>query len=113
MNYRAKNKLILAICSGTNLYIRDTGVAVQVEYYGTDLNARFLDRKSTAKGLLCNVTVVGTPTTKSLKVFEAFHIKKNSHTKIVETDGLISLEHLSLSPYESKAGKILYDKKGK
>lgn len=108
MNYITKNKLIEQICRGKPVFIKDTGVAVEVDYFGTDLY-EFRNRDS--KELFCNVNIIGIPTTKALHLFEKFHIKKNSHTNNMELDGTIKLSNLSLSPYETKAGKVLYEKK--
>jgi hypothetical protein len=111
MNYKTQNKIIEAICKGKNLFIKNTGIVVLVDYYGTDLLE--FRRRGPDRRQFCNIEFLTTPTTKALKLLEKFHIKKNSHSKTMELDGVINLDLLSLSPYESKAGKLLYDKKGK
>lgn len=108
MNYKTKNKLIEHICKGKPLFIKDTGVKVEVDYFGTDMN-EFRSRNSRED--YCQVDMITPPTTKALKLFEKFHIKRNSHTKEMEIEGTIKLRNLSLSPYETKAAKVLYEKK--
>jgi hypothetical protein len=111
MNYRTKNKVIAGICNGGVLFIKDTGIKVLVSYFGTD-NNEF--RKSDRDGKqYCNIELVGTPTSKVLKLFRQYHIKRNSSSGVMELEGVIDLTHLSITPYESKAGKLLYEKKNK
>ncbi len=109
MNYRTKNKLIQAICKGQTLYIRDTGIAVRVDYFGSDLREDFRGRNRRIEHP-CNIEFLTPPTTKALKLFNKWHIKRNSHSGKMELDGTINLEHLSLKPFETKAAKVLYDK---
>lgn len=112
MNYRVKNKIIDAICKGKNLFIKDTGIEVMVEYLGTDLQElRVRGRSVGSKDFHCSVLFVTPPTVGVLKLFKKYDIIRNSHSQTVEAKGNISIEHLSLIPYEGKAGKLLYGKK--
>jgi hypothetical protein len=109
MNWRLRDKIIEAICTDKPLYIKDTGIKVEVDYFGTDID-RFRSRGKPPIEEV-RVTMVNTPTAKALKLFKEWHIKKNSHSKTMELDGVIELKNLSLTPFESKGAKILYAKK--
>ena len=111
MNYRTKNKIIEAICKGKTLFIKDTGIAVCIEYFGTDID-EFRNGRNDRKQY-CQVEFISSPTVTSLTKFKSYHIKKNSHSGKMELNGTIDITNLSLVPYESKAGKLLYGKKGK
>ena len=111
MNWRYRDKLIAAICKGDHLYIKDTGVKVSVEYFGTDISDNsFRGGKSKRTDDPCNIEFLSTPTHKALQKVLKYHIKRNSHSKTMELDGVIHLKELSLTPYESKGAKILYEK---
>lgn len=105
---RAKNKLIEQICKGKPLFIKNTGIRVEVDYFGTDMH-KFRSRNS--KEDYCQVNMLDPPTIKSLKMFEKFHIKMNSHSKEMELEGTIKLSNLSIMPYETEAARVLYEKK--
>jgi hypothetical protein len=107
MNPKTKDKIIDAICRGDILYIRDTGIRVQVDYFGTDA---FVFAETRDKRFNCHIEFIDTPTAKCLRLCEKFDVKKNSHTNKMELNGLININKLSLKPYESKAGKLLYGK---
>jgi hypothetical protein len=111
MNYRTKNKIIEAICKGKTLFIKDTGIAVAVTYFGSDADEFRVGRND--KNRYCHIEFISPPTMSSLTKFKNYHIKKNSHSGKMELDGTIDISNLSLTPYESKAGKLLYGKKGK
>jgi hypothetical protein len=118
MNYKAKNKIVEAICKDTPLFVKGTGVRVKVDYFGTDLDEFRVSlgrKQSKAKDvrLFCNVEFVGSPTPKALKLFQRYHIKRNSVSDKMELDGVIDIENLSTTPYDSKAAKVLYEKKNK
>jgi hypothetical protein len=114
MNWRYRDKLIAAICNGDHLYIRDTGIRVSVDYFGTDIaDNSWRGSKSKRSDDPCNIEFVDKPTHKALQKLIKYHIKRNSHSKTMELDGTIHLRELSLTPYESKGAKILYEKKQK
>lgn len=106
MNWRVRNKLIEQICLGNTLFIKDTGVRVFVDYFGSDF-----DGLRSSRFDLCKVIFHDKPTHKALKQMRRFHIRRNSHSKAVDVDGEITIDKLSLTPYESKGAKVLYEKK--
>lgn len=107
MNYREKNKIIEQICKGKSLFIKDTGITVEVEYFGSDMREFNRNEK---EELFCQVTLTGIPTNKALSFFEKFNIKRNSVSNEMELDGVIKLTNLSITPFETKAAKVLYGK---
>jgi hypothetical protein len=106
-----RNKLLQAICKGDILFIKDTGVKVKVEYFGSDLSdyrTRNRDKRE-----FCNIELLDSVTTKAIKLFHKYDIKRNNTTGKMELDAVIDIKNLSLTPYESKAGKLLYEKRNK
>jgi len=106
MNYRVKNKLIEAICNSKTLYVKDTGVKVNVIYYGTDLHEVGRDYKTKLE--YCNIEFVDIPTTKCLKQLVKFHVRDGDNPGTMYSSATILLENLSLTPFETKAAKLLY-----
>lgn len=113
MSYRNKNKIIEAICRGDILYIKNTGIAVTVTYFGTDVGTDWTTRKIKKVENLCEIEFINTPTRKALDLCEKFHIKRNTVSKKIELDGYIKIINLSISPFEGKAAKVLYEKNKK
>ena len=116
MNWRIRDKLIHAICKGEALYIKNTGTKVAVDYYGFDIDGGLLGRRSSNNKRTdypCHIVFLSVPTKKALTLCDKFHIKRNSITHNMEVDGTISLENLSLTPFESKGAKLLYAKNQK
>lgn len=111
MNWKKRDKIIEAIYKNEPLFIKDTGVKVSVDYFGTDTD-KFgsFGKKPTAVDK-CQISFETAPTMKALKACTSYHIKKNSHTKKIELDAQIEIDKLSILPYESKAAKILYKQK--
>lgn len=113
MNWRIKDKIIEAICKGETLYIKDTGIAVIVDYFGTDIrenNWSYKNNKRKKEHEPCKVDFIGIPNKKALSLCEKYHIKRNSHSKTMELEGVIKIDKLSLTPFEGKAAKVLYEK---
>lgn len=115
MNWRTRDKIINAICKGQKVYIKDTGIEVSVEYFGTDSRESFFDRnqKKSIEKQICHIEFITVPSKKALDLCCKYHIKKNSVSKNMELDGHIELSKLSLTPFEGKAAKILYAKEKK
>lgn len=115
MNWRYRDKIIEAIYKNEPLYIKSTGVKVFVDYFGTD-SRNTLDRyNSSRKKQLdeysrCHIVFESAPNMKALKSCLTFHIKRNSHSKTIEVNAEIGISNLSLTPYETKAAKVLYEK---
>jgi len=107
MNYKMKDRIISAIAKGDTLFIKGTGVRVTVDYFGVDCFTETVRGKKVEN---CHLEFIDTPTTECLKLCSKYDIKKNSHTKEIEVSGVIDIRKLSLRPYESKAGKLLYEK---
>lgn len=110
MKPKEKDRIIEAICKGTSLYVKGTGIEVSVVYFGTDSHTFNSEKSKVTK---CSIEFIGIPTASTLKLFVSYHIKKNSHSNLMELEGTIDIANLSLTPFETKAGKLLYDKKGK
>ena len=116
MNWRTRDKVIAAICKGETLYIKNTGIGVSVEYFGTDLREdTWRSRKQKRQDNLCQVEFIAMPNKKALNLCKKYHIKRNSHSKIMELEAEIDISNLSLTPFEGKGAKLLYEKtkKGK
>jgi hypothetical protein len=112
MNWRTRDKIIEAMYKNEPLYIRDTGVKVSVDYFGTDtrdslgFSGRKKDFDEYSK---CHIQFDSPPNMKALKMCKTFHIKKNSHSNTMELDAHIDISKLSLTPYETKAARVLYE----
>ncbi len=114
MNWRTRDKIIAAICKGEHLYIKDTGIKVSVDYFGTDLvDGLWRAPKNKKVDEPCNIEFLDAPTHKALQKLIKYHIRKNSHSKTMEVEGTIGIKELSLTPFESKGAKILYEKSKK
>lgn len=116
MNWRTRDKIIQAICKGEFLYIKDTGIKVSVDYYGSDIDGGLFGVRNSnhrRADYPCHIIFSQAPTKKALTLCNKFHIKRNSVSNSMEIDGVISLENLSLTPYETKGAKLLYEKKQK
>lgn len=112
MNWRERDSIIKAMCEGKPLYIKNTGVKISVDYFGSDLGEdRWSTRKKKHISRPVKVEFETAPSLKALKMCRKYHIKKNSHSKTMELDAEIELDNLSLSPYENRAAKLLYEKK--
>ena len=105
MNYRTKDKIIEALITSKEVYLKNTGISVGLDFMESD---RFSKLKNTS---YCTIYCLTTPTSSALKLFNTFHISKNRISNIVECCGCIEIKNLSLVPYESRAGKLLYSKK--
>lgn len=116
MNWRERDRIIEAMYRNEPLFIRDTGVAVAVDYFGTDTRLSggrdsWTKAKAVDEFSLVKIEFQSPPTLKALKKCDRFHIKRNSHSKTMELDAEIDIKNLSLTPYESKAAKVLYENK--
>lgn len=118
MNWRQRDRIIEAIFRNEPLYIRDTGVAVAVEYFGSDTrlgssNTPWTKSKKVSKKVdefsLVKIEFQSVPTIKALKLCNRFHIKRNSHSKTMELEAEIDIKNLSITPYETNAAKVLYE----
>lgn len=115
MNWRQRDRIIEAMFKNEPLYIRDTGVAVAVEYFGTDTrlggnsNTQWTKKKNIDEFSLVKIEFQSAPTLKALKMCNRFHIKRNSHSKTMELDAEIDIKNLSITPYETNAAKVLYE----
>ncbi len=106
-----RDKLIEAMFRNETLYIKDTGVKVSIDYFGSDLSRDSGFRTSrTVRDYLVKVEFETAPSMKALKLCTKYHIKKNSHTKKMEMDAEVELDNLSLYPFETKGAKLLYGK---
>ena len=107
-----RDKIIEAMYKNEPLYIKGTGVKVSVDYFGTDSADRLgftSRRKNLDEYSKCHIQFESAPNMKALKMCNVFHIKKNSHSKTMELDAHINISNLSLTPYETKAAKVLYE----
>ena len=114
MNWRQRDRIIEAMFRNEPLYIRDTGVAVTVEYFGTGTrlgssNTPWTKRKKVDEFSLAKIEFQSAPTIKALKLCNRFHIKRNSHSKTMELEAEIDIKNLSITPYETNAAKVLYE----
>lgn len=112
MNWRERDRIVEAMFKNEALYIRNTGVQVHVDYFGTDTrsNTGWNRTKTLDEYSKCVIEFATPPTLKALKLCRTFHIKRNSHSKTMELNGEIDIKNLSLTPYETKAAKVLYEK---
>lgn len=114
MNWRQKDKLIEAIFNNKPIYIKNTGVRVNIEYYGSDNESPFLGRSSSRKNEnIVKINFETTPNNKALKLCKNFNILRNGHHNRSEAQGNISLVNLSLVPFEGAAAKLIYEKEKK
>ncbi len=113
MNWRLRDKIIEAMFHNKDLYIKNTGVKVSVDYFGSDLNDDNWGRGRSKKSPFTHVKIefMSPPTIKALKLCRKYHIKKNSHSKTMELDAEIEIDQLSLVPYEGKAANLVYEVK--
>lgn len=110
MNWRKKDKLIEAMFKNIPLYIINTGVQIEVDYFGSELEHSTFRNNNPNKFHICKIEFITTPTIKSLKLCKQYHIKKNSSSNKMEFDAEISLDNLSLFPFEGKAAELIYKK---
>lgn len=108
MNYKLKNKIIESIIKCQPLYIKDTGVKVKVTYYGSDL--REFGTRSRNALQYCNIDFLTSPTTKALKMLVSVHVREANKSDTMDCIGTILLDNLSLTPYDTKAAKLLFKK---
>jgi hypothetical protein len=113
MDWRVRDKLIEAMFKNEPLYIRDTGVKVSIDYFGTDEHPSFTRASDEKRMPRVKIVFDSAPNMKALKMCKKYHIKKNSHSKIMELDAEIDLDKLSLYPFESDGAKVLYGKEAK
>ena len=115
MKWRERDKLIESMFNNSPLFIKDTGVQVSVDYFSTDQDRdnNWGRRKAIKDEPRCKVNFETSPTMKALKLCCKFHIKRNSHSKVMEIDAEIKLDKLSTTPFESNAAKVLYEKEKK
>jgi len=110
--YRShNNKILQALFLGEPVYIKNTGVQVELDYMGKDIH-RFSDDRNIKKSLfeIVKIDFVSVPNIEALKLLENFDVLKNSVSKKVSGSGIIKLENLSLQPYESEAANVLFKK---
>lgn len=106
-----RDKLIEAMFNNETLYVKDTGVKVSIDYFGSDLKSEIFGRSNSKnRDYPVKVEFVTPPSIKALKMCNKYHIKKNSHTKQMELDAEIELDNLSLYPFETEGAKVLYGK---
>ena len=106
-----RDKIIEAMYKNKPLYIRGTGVKVFIDYFGSDTrtNTGWNRTKNLDEYSKCMIEFATPPNMKALKLCRAFHIKRNSHSKTMELNGEIDIKNLSLTPYETRAAKVLYE----
>ena len=107
LNCKLRDKIIARIFMGNYLFIKNTGVRVSVENFGDDIGEYAVNRNGRD---YCKITFETTPTTKALKLVNNYNIYKNTQSNTVSTNASIDLHNLSLSPFETEAAKLLYDK---
>ena len=106
--YTNREKVIKFILENKTLYIKNTGVPVEVTYFGTD---SFFGSHRSSQLPLCAIEVQPSKgSLKAIKLMHKYHIKKNSHDKKIELEGYISIDNLSTIPFENKTSKILFKK---
>lgn len=118
MNWRVRDKILETLFEGKEVYIKDTGVKITLDYFGSDLerNNYFVSspsKKRAKEEIACKVNFVSKPTLKALKKCKSFHVRQNSHLRVVEIEGIIEVKELSLYPFETNSAKVLFKKQTK
>lgn len=109
--YRShNNKILQALFLGEPVYIKNTGVQVELDYMGKDIH-RFRETQNERNVFeVVKVNFITVPNIKALKLLEYFDVLKNSVSNQVTGSGLVKLNNLSLQPYEGETAKILFKK---
>ena len=115
---RTFKKVVEKLLKGESVYIKDTGIKVVISRLQEGRHNR-----NRLKHLTCQITFEDPPSYKALKMCENYDIRNDNHypsgslgpnamkLKNIFASGIIKVVHLSNKPYESNAGKILFDKK--
>lgn len=115
---RTFKKVVERLLKGESVFIKDTGIKVIISRLQEGRHNR-----NRLKHLTCNIVFEDAPSYKALKLCENYDIRNDNfpgmltgpnqmnNKKNIMASGVIKVLHLSNKPYESNAGKILFDKK--
>lgn len=109
---RHRDRILNAILAQQPLYIKDTGVLLDLEKFTEDLRYGILEDRFFIK-----VRTKSTPNMACIEKFLEYRIESGLNTlghsntsPPLTISGQIKFEELSTEPYETEAAKILYNK---
>lgn len=107
MKLTLSEKILTAVCKNEKLYIKNTGVEILVISFGDNTK---IYNKSDKMTNCFKIEFLTIPTKKALALCKNIEFALNRSTGKIEGEALIPMSDVSLTPYEGKAAKILYEK---